>query len=506
VDFLQTVESGALPMEKTQGMSYIASSFTAPNGKRISLSKNGLQRLVSAGLTLMVASAPALPKADDVAPGPAGPGGELVRAVASYKHLTRPGAVELLTRQRRLEAAADRIDRDLGREATGGSWIEEDARRLAVHVTSTRQAEVVREDGGEPRPATRTMADLERLQAQVDGIAHGLPGLDASWHIDRPANTVDVEVSGTPATPTALAFRAGVQALGPGMRFREGHGRPRDRSLVLGGNRIREAQAATDRSPVGQATGLCSAGLWAERRTPGTVPTSYLITAGHCASDPGLSFLQVGDSRVLGQVDRYETQPDDWAVIAFDPTSDSASSVLINSYGGYTYGGTNHGASSPYAVVGSHVPTPGATVCKSGAFSGLTCGSVENVDSETTTTGGRILRHQIEVLGACVKSGDSGGPLFEPQADGSAVAVGITGQADWVNDELEQIYGSEDVCPTEVGHAAEEMESFSTPVATVLAATGLTLFLAGPRTGASTAGLGSAPRPVAGRAGQLLQA
>lgn len=75
-------------------------------------------------------------------------------------------------------------------------------------------------------------------------------------------------------------------------------------------------------------------------------------------------------------------------------------------------------ATTPLAVTGQTAGVAGASVCKSGARTGWTCGQIQSLDQTVTVSGRNV---NVMVTSTCVLSGDSGGVLLV-----GSFAAGIT--------------------------------------------------------------------------------
>jgi hypothetical protein len=138
----------------------------------------------------------------------------------------------------------------------------------------------------------------------------------------------------------------------------------------------------------------CSTGFAAQGNDGGY----YLFTSGHC--DHGAPFTY--DENVpLGHITASEVLGDlkDAAIIRLDPD--------LGAPPGDVGGQRVRGALSAAQI------KPGMPFCKLGAMTGETCGAIKSIDGEV-----------IEA-NVFAQPGDSGGPGYVKNADGSVTAVGL---------------------------------------------------------------------------------
>lgn len=157
------------------------------------------------------------------------------------------------------------------------------------------------------------------------------------------------------------------------------------------------AVAAGDEITVHSAKGatLCTLGY-----TYTTDTTTYGVTAGHCARGGGTA-VRDHDTGATGHVAIAITGPDplfdDFALINFGSHS---STPAINGM----------------PATSMSLPDPTTTVCRSGIRTRTVCGQLD----------GRLIGYQYSVTGMPESvPGDSGAPVWQPAADGTATVVGI---------------------------------------------------------------------------------
>lgn len=151
----------------------------------------------------------------------------------------------------------------------------------------------------------------------------------------------------------------------------------------------------------GNAVSSCTAGFVVhnEKGTP------MMLTAGHCDAG-GLVRVLYGDTGEWEPVGAFlasmhrepfsEVRPD-IGVVPLDRSAVPVSADLL----GRT------------PINGPAIPKPGQRLCKIGSFSGFTCGTVTNV------TANKVF------FDAHNRHGDSGGPVYLDNNDGTVTAVGV---------------------------------------------------------------------------------
>ncbi|ORJ60373.1 S1 family peptidase [Mycobacterium simiae] len=157
------------------------------------------------------------------------------------------------------------------------------------------------------------------------------------------------------------------------------------------------AQAAAPPAPgiqVSDGITKCTTGFAAQGGDGGY----YLFTSGHC--NHGAPFTY-DDNVPLGAVTSSEEEGDrrDAAIIRLDP----AAGVPVGDVAGQRV----HG------VLRTSQIKPGMPFCKLGAITGETCGVVKAIDGEVV---------EVNVF---AQPGDSGGPGYVKNADGSVTAAGL---------------------------------------------------------------------------------
>ena len=145
----------------------------------------------------------------------------------------------------------------------------------------------------------------------------------------------------------------------------------------------------------------CSVGANARR---GTV--RVIITAGHCAETVVNWYSDPTRSKLIGTRDLSSFPNNDYGLIRYLSTVASHNAI-------YTYPGS-------IAVTGAGNPYVGQSVCRSGATTGVRCGSVTALNQTVTYPEGTV--YGLIRTNICSEPGDSGGPIYVPST-GVIVAI-----------------------------------------------------------------------------------
>ncbi|MGP4083205.1 S1 family peptidase [Streptomyces sp. KR55] len=288
-------------------------------------------------------------------------------------------------------AALTALAARLGDDRSGGVYHADG--RLVVAVTDEAAAQTVRNAGGTPELVAHSMKELKAVHAQLDRL--GWIG-NTSWGVDPSSNQVSVGIhDGVPAADRARI--EAVAAAHPGaVRIERLSGTLREAETPLhGGMMINNGSGS-----------YCSAGF----NVQGNTGNKYLLTAGHCARGNDNWYVGEGSTRI-GTVIDWNDRPGDWAVIDYRNAD-------VTPYGTIRF---RDGTISQ--IDRSRYPDDGETVRRTGATSQDMSGTVLQVDTTVNFGGGITREHMIETT-LCLRSGDSGGPLFI-----GTTALGITSGA-----------------------------------------------------------------------------
>ncbi|MEN3359536.1 MAG: streptogrisin [Mycobacteriales bacterium] len=338
---------------------------------------------------LSVASAMPARAAAGAAPGPAGgqvgsvaAGGTPQVVAALRRDLGLVGG--RLSARRAREVAAPAVERVLRRELGGrfgGLWMAPDG-VVTVGVTDGIAEGRVVGAGARPQRVRRSLAQLDAVKAVLDRRAGAAPAGVTGWYVDLRTNSVVVQV--LPGKRAAgLRFAGGA---GPAVRVAVSGQRPRPSYDVRGG----------DGYTVGGAT--CSVGF---------AVYGGFLTAGHCqVLNPGQVYG--GNGVALGT----------WGGSSF-PANDYAWVQTTDSWT------LRPEATGLGEVRGSQEAVVGSAVCRSGATTGVRCGTITTKDQTIVYDGGFTV-YGLTATSACAAPGDSGGPFMaDDQAQG--LTSGISG-------------------------------------------------------------------------------
>ncbi len=240
---------------------------------------------------------------------------------------------------------------------------------------------------GPANPAPATPTDPEPLRSRLAAVSPA----GSALRIDPATGTVVVKLGGEPSS----AFASLAAAHPAKVRWERG---PAVQPLIL----VRGGMAITN-----TATPPCTAGL-AMKSVSGS---RYVVTAGHCVAAGNLFWYL--DGYTIGPA-AYHSWPDnDYAAILVAYNSPVTTHPTLIQRG-----------SSASRVLGTNNPRVGHILCKSGAVSGVTCGTVLALNVTVTYHGGEVVNGLIET-NICAFKGDSGSPLYLDHGDSRLIGMGI---------------------------------------------------------------------------------
>ncbi|WP_434739823.1 S1 family peptidase [Micromonospora sp. SH-82] len=196
-----------------------------------------------------------------------------------------------------------------------------------------------------------------------------------AWGLDPATGRMTLTVDDTVAQADLAALRVTAERTGAVLR----HERGRLRTLIAGGEAIYAG------------TGRCSLGANVRRGN-----TSYAVTAGHCTASAATWYADSARTSPLGPRVGSSFPGNDYGLIQYTGTLPRPSAV-------WTYPGL-----LPIGNVGN--PSVGQAVCRSGATTGVRCGTVTALNQTVNYAQGSVsglIRTNI-----CAEPGDSGGPLY----------------------------------------------------------------------------------------------
>ncbi|MET9438458.1 S1 family peptidase [Streptomyces sp. NPDC006551] len=372
---------------------------------------NRLSRTLSIGaiagvmaLTGGVATASQGPAADPT-PAPAArsqPTG-MVKALADSLRVSVAQAQRTLDHQSSQQETLERLG--TSGIPTGSAFFDAKG-TLTVNVATARQAAEVKAAGLAARIPARTPAALDRIKSALDKLAEKkVPAGVESWHVDPVSDKVVVTVRDT-ADATSRAFVTAARSHGPAVTVRTTENDASQPAAAIAPGSKMNINTSDVNGP------YCSVGFgardWQGRQ--------YLATAGHCIE--GLPTLYFNGSRFAkGTSGRYALGYDsvDMGVAAIDSGNSITTAV----------GGWRVVADTP--VRGSQRAAVGATVCKSGATTKWTCGTIKSYNNSVTYTAKGQPATLVKGLGGstvCIHKGDSGGAWITGQGQGQGVTSG----------------------------------------------------------------------------------
>ncbi|WP_230686690.1 S1 family peptidase [Catellatospora vulcania] len=196
-----------------------------------------------------------------------------------------------------------------------------------------------------------------------------------AWTVDPATGRTTVTLDETVTEQQAARLRDGLRGAGVDVRREPG----RLRTMLAGGDAIYGS------------TSRCSLGANARSGS-----TYYLITAGHCTNSSATWWTNSAHTIAIGTRTASSFPGNDYGLIKY--TSRLSHPSAVNTYPGLL---------QLYGTGSAHV---GQAVCRSGATTGVRCGTVTALNAtvnypDGTVTG--LIRTNI-----CAENGDSGGPLY----------------------------------------------------------------------------------------------
>lgn len=328
------------------------------------------------------APSPSDPPAVDVRVAP-----ELLAALQRDLGLTEEQVDARLEKEAWASQTALALRDALGRRY-GGAWLTDSAEQLTVAVTDESAAGQVRAAGAEAKVVRYGEQHLQHLKTILDNNAGRAADSVAGWYIDAASNSVTLLApAGSEGDARDFAVDSGVRA-GGAVRVVASDEQPRLLADVRGGDPYFINDAAR-----------CSIGF--------SVVGGF-VTAGHCAlagtTTAGFDGTPQGEFVAASFPGVGRNGPDDWGVVAVN--DDWLPQPVVNDFAGGTL-----------PVAGADEAPVGASVCKYGSTTGVSCGVVQALDAtvnypEGTVTG--LTRTDV-----CAEPGDSGGSwLSGDQAQG----------------------------------------------------------------------------------------
>ncbi|MBD3555540.1 S1 family peptidase [Streptomyces sp. SP18CM02] len=327
---------------------------------------------------------------------------EMVQALASSLGVSEKAAVERLDRQNAQQATLAGLQK---RGIAGDGAFFDASGDLTVNAGDTAEAAAIEKAGLEARVPARGQAELDRIKAELDrAAADKTPSGVVAWAVDLPSDTVTVKVNNERGA-AAKAFIAKAARHGAAVRIERGQEKLEAKAAIYPGSKM----------TFNNTSQWCSVGYGA-RDSAGR---QYLVTAGHCVTNTlrydGAAFAQ-------GYKTRY----------ALGTRSVDMGILTINSGHSITTSVGTWGNSNPVAVRGGSRASSGAAICKSGATTGWTCGTIGSYNNTVTYVdlngGPDTVVSGLATSSVCVEGGDSGGAYISGNQAQGMTSGGPTNQ------------------------------------------------------------------------------
>ncbi|WP_239675590.1 S1 family peptidase [Natronosporangium hydrolyticum] len=351
---------------------------------------------------LVAVTLPALASTDPDRSGPeldAGPGAEaappgigdeiapeLLDGLRRDLGLSEAQALERLRTEAWASQTSAALREQLG-ERYAGAWLNEGAEDLMIGVTDAAAADQVRAAGAEPKLVDRTEQQLASAKATLDQHSDQAAAPIAGWYVSASDNAL-VVLTPDWAEPAAWAFVDDSGVARGGVRVEHTDEEPRLLNDIRGGDAYFINDAAR-----------CSVGF--------SVAGGF-VTAGHCAlggaATTGFNGVPQGEFVAASFPGVGVGGPDDWGVVAVN--QDWVPQPVVNDF-----------ADGTLPVAGSDEAPVGASVCKYGSTTGVSCGIIQAKDATVNYPEGTVTG--MTRTDACAEPGDSGGAwLSGDQAQG----------------------------------------------------------------------------------------
>ncbi|GJF25283.1 alpha-lytic protease prodomain-containing protein [Streptomyces sp. HO565] len=314
------------------------------------------------------------------------------------------------------EAAADRLDRqdaqqaklaELAKRGIAGDGAFFDASgKLIVNATDTAEAARIEKAGLDARVPARGQAALDKVKAELEALAaEKVPSGVVAWSVDMAADKVTVKVNNDRGA-AAKAFLAKAAEHGSAVQIVRGQEKLEAKAAIYPGSKM----------TFNDTTQWCSVGYGARDRSG----NQYLVSAGHCIVN---TLRYDGAAFAKGYKTRYAlgTRSVDMGIATINPGHSITTSV-----------GTWGQANGNVAVKGSSRAASGAALCKSGATTGWTCGTVGSYNNTVTyidrNGGPDTVVSGLASSSVCVEGGDSGGAYISGNQAQGMTSGGPTNQ------------------------------------------------------------------------------
>ncbi|MFF1379402.1 S1 family peptidase [Streptomyces sp. NPDC058308] len=332
----------------------------------------------------MAVGTQATAQAQDTAPAPRYQP-EMVRALAASLGVSEKDAVRRLDRQDAQQAELAQLTK---RGISEDGAFFDAAGKLTVNADDRADAAVIEKAGLDARVPARGQAALDKIKDRLDAAAaRRAPAGVVDWSVDLASDKVTVKVNSDRGA-AAKAFLAKAATYGSAVTIVRGQEKSAPQAAIAPGSKM----------TINDTTGWCSVGYGARDRSG----KQYLVTAGHCVADlptlrfDGAAFAKGADTRFAVGTDSV-----DMGVAA------------INSGHSITTKVGTWGQAGNVAVNGSRRAASGAALCKSGATTGWTCGTIGSYNASVTYVdqngGPDTVVTGLATSSVCTEGGDSGG-------------------------------------------------------------------------------------------------
>nr|WP_202437655.1 S1 family peptidase [Streptomyces sp. SID5910] len=333
---------------------------------------------------------------------------EMVKALAASLGVSEEAAVDRLDRQDAQQAKLAELAK---RGIAGDGAFFDASGKLTVNAADTAEAARIEKAGLDARVPARGEAALDKVKAELDALAaKKVPSGVVAWSVDLAADKVTVKVNNDRGA-AAKAFLAKAAEHGSAVRIVRGEEKLEAKAAIYPGSKM----------TFNNTSQWCSVGYGARDRSG----NQYLVTAGHCVTN---TLRYDGTAFAKGYKTRY----------ALGTRSVDMGLLTINSGHSITTSVGTWGNSNPVAVKGSSRASSGAALCKSGATTGWTCGTVGSYNNTVTYVdrngGPDTVVSGLATSSVCVEGGDSGGAYISGnQAQGMTSGGPIDQQCSGVN-------------------------------------------------------------------------
>ncbi|MFD7564151.1 S1 family peptidase [Streptomyces tendae] len=327
---------------------------------------------------------------------------EMVRALAASLGVSEEAAVDRLDRQDAQQSKLAELDK---RGIAGDGAFFDASGRLTVNAADGAEAATIEKAGLDARVPARGQAVLDKVKAELDALAaKKVPSGVVAWSVDLAADKVTVKVNNDRGA-AAKAFLDKAAEHGSAVRIVRGEEKLEAKAAIYPGSKM----------TLNDSTGWCSVGYGARDRSG----NQYLVSAGHCIVN---TLRYDGTAFAKGYKTRY----------ALGTRSVDMGIATVNSGHSITTSVGTWGNSNPVAVRGSSRASSGAALCKSGATTGWTCGTVGSYNNTVTYVdrngGPDTVVSGLASSSVCVEGGDSGGAYISGNQGQGMTSGGPTGQ------------------------------------------------------------------------------